>query len=88
LQHGRTLAFAQFRQKNDLPIGKLERIMMGVGLVHVDLPELSHLMPELTLWAKDMRGRAQNFLLKGEFCAGEQAYGHVPVIDRSETTRG
>lgn len=87
LQHGRTLTFAQLRQQNDLPIGKLERIMMDVGLVHVDLPELSHLVPELTLWAKCTAGLALHFILEGELRTGKQAYGHVPVFDRSETTR-
>jgi hypothetical protein len=61
--------------------------MMGVGLVQVDLPELSHLVPELATWAKDTAGLAQNLRLKTELRTGKQAYGHVPIFDRSETTR-
>jgi len=44
LQHGRALAFAQQRQHHDLPVGKLERIVMDVGLTHVDLAEPSNLV--------------------------------------------
>jgi hypothetical protein len=46
LQHGRMLALAQLRQHDDRPIGKLERIVMGVRPVHIDWPELSYLERE------------------------------------------
>ena len=44
LQHGRALALGQTRQQNDLPVGELQRIMMGVGPIVVDLPEPSDLV--------------------------------------------
>ena len=86
LQHGRALTFAQLRQEDDLPIGKLKRIMMGVGLVHVDLPKLSHAVAELTICAEYPGGLALHFLLEGELCTGKQTYGDVPVLDRSKAT--
>ena len=39
LQHGRALAFAKMRQQHDLAVGKLQRIMVRAGVVHVHLPE-------------------------------------------------
>ena len=44
LQHGRALAFAQQRQHHDLPVGKLERIVMNLGLAQIDLAEPSNLV--------------------------------------------
>ena len=41
------LAFAQPIEQHDLPVGKLKRIVMCVWIVHVDLPEPSHLFQEL-----------------------------------------
>jgi len=61
--------------------------MMGVGLVHIDLPKLSQAVAELTPRVKYASGVALHFPFKGEFCAGKQAYGHVPVVDRSKATR-
>jgi hypothetical protein len=47
LQHSRVLTLAQLCQQHDLPVGELQRIMMGVGPIVVDLPEPSHLVPGL-----------------------------------------
>ena len=39
LQHGRVLSRAQASHQNDLPIGKLQRIMMRTGTLRIDLTE-------------------------------------------------
>src|SRR5437763_11160628 len=39
LQDGSTLAIAQTREQDNLPVGKLERVVMRHGVVHVDLPK-------------------------------------------------
>jgi hypothetical protein len=41
------LTFAQAVNQHDLPFGKLQRIVMDVGLIDVDLPEPSHLLLNL-----------------------------------------
>ena len=44
LQHGRALAFVEMRDQHNLAVGKFQRIMMGAGVIHVDLPEPGNLM--------------------------------------------
>src|SRR5262249_21099808 len=39
LQHGRALTLAQARDQHHLPVREFQRIVMGHGVVHVDLPE-------------------------------------------------
>ena len=39
LEHGRALAFAKMRQQHDRAVGKLQRIMVRAGVVHVHLPK-------------------------------------------------
>jgi hypothetical protein len=40
------LTFAQLSELHDLPVGELQRVVMHVGLLQVDLPEPSHLLPD------------------------------------------
>ena len=47
LQHCRTLAIAQTRDQHHLPVGKFQRIVMGHGVVHIDLPEAREPLPDL-----------------------------------------
>ena len=44
LQHGRLLTCAEMREQHDLAVGKLQRIMMRAGIVHVYLTESRHSM--------------------------------------------
>ena len=44
LQHGRALTFAQPGDQHDLPVGKLQRVMVNVGVVHADLSESGYLL--------------------------------------------
>ena len=87
LQHGRVLTFAQMSQQHDLAIGELQRIMMDLRLVLVDLPESSHLVSNLAQWLPKTDGLILHVLLEGEFGAGKQAYGHMPLSDSGETIR-
>src|SRR5436189_6211741 len=47
LQHGCTLALAKAREQHRLPVRKFQRIVMGHGVVHVDLPEARKPLPDL-----------------------------------------
>ena len=44
LQHGRLLTCTKMREQHDLAVGKLQRIMMRAGIVHVYLTESRHSM--------------------------------------------
>src|SRR5436190_11469643 len=46
LQHGCTLALAKAREQHQLPVRKFQRIVMGHGVVHVDLPEARKPLPD------------------------------------------
>ncbi len=47
LQHAQPLTFAQRGNQHDLRVGKLQRIVMRVRIVHVDLSEPNDFLPEL-----------------------------------------
>jgi len=46
----RYLTLAQARDQHHLPVRKFQRIVMGHGLVHVDLPEACEPLPDLLVW--------------------------------------
>src|SRR6516164_8376704 len=50
LQHRRTLTLAQARDQHYLPVREFQRIVMGHGIVHVDLPEACEPLPDLLVW--------------------------------------
>jgi hypothetical protein len=68
LQHGRTLTFAQLRQKDDPPDAKLKLVMMSIRPVLVDLLELSHLVSQPLV--EDDSGLTSHFLVECELGAG------------------
>src|SRR4029078_6786211 len=84
LQHGRVLTLAQLPSQDDLPIGKFQSVMMNVWLVFVDMLKLSEAMSELP--ANDHANIPLHLFLKGKFCSGKQAHGHVTILDRGKTT--
>ena len=81
MQNRCVLTVAQIRDQYDSPVRELERIVVHVAPVRVDLPEPSHLLPEFPKpqtrqeAAKDML--ALNLVLKRNLCAGKKAYCHV-----------
>ena len=89
LQHRRTLALAQAREQHHLPIGKLQRIVMGHGIVHVDLPETREALSDLLVRKDaDAEGRlAFDILVEGDLGARQQADRDVGFADRGEPAR-
>jgi hypothetical protein len=70
LQNSRNLTRPQSRQENDLPVGELERIMMGMRLISVDLAKLSDLSGCFLSLVKKVESRLIfHALLEGEFGA-------------------
>jgi len=47
LDHSRVLAWPQPGDKHGPPVGKFQRVMMGIGVAQVDLPKPSHIGPKL-----------------------------------------
>jgi len=44
LQHSQGLPFAQAGDLNDPSVREFQRVVMGIGLVQIDLPEPGHLL--------------------------------------------
>jgi hypothetical protein len=51
------LSFTQPGKQHDLPIGKLQRVVMRVGLLQVDLPEPRYLLRDKFLTPEDLKNR-------------------------------
>jgi len=64
------LAFAQPGEQNGLPVGELQRIVMHVRLAHVDLPELSHFLPEFHDGEKTKNALVNDYLFERDLRAG------------------
>jgi hypothetical protein len=65
-----------------LTVGKLERVVVHIRLVLVDLAKASDLVPEPIA---DTKGDlADQFPIKGKLCSREQADRNVGIIDCSE----
>jgi hypothetical protein len=47
LDHSRVLAWPQPGDKHGSPVGKFQRVMMGIGVAQADLPKPSHIGPKL-----------------------------------------
>src|SRR5215470_14316981 len=89
LQHGRTLTLAQARDQHHLPVRKFQRIVMGHGVVYVDLPEACESLPDLLVWqnAGAKRRLAFDILVERNFGAGQQADRNTRFAGRRKTAR-
>ena len=78
------LALAQAREEHHLPVRKFERVVMGHGIIGVDLPEAGKALPDLLVRQDtDAEGRlAFHILVKSELGAGQQAHRDVRFADR------
>ena len=69
------LAWPQPGDKHGPPVGKFQRVMMGIGVAQVDLPKPSHIGPKLApAWqqaAEDMI--VFGFPIEHHLCARQQA---------------
>ena len=89
LQHGRALTLAQARDQYHLPIREFQRIVMGHGVVEVDLPEAREPLPDLLVWqnAEAKRRLAFDILIERKFGAGQQADRNIRLANRCEPSR-
>jgi len=87
LQNGRNLAREQASKQNDLAVGKLKRVVMGVKLMAVDLPKLSYLSFCLAAWMKEVKsGLVFHRFVEGEFSARKQTNRNFWLSNSSETS--
>ena len=89
LQHGRALSLAKAREQRHLPIGEFQRVVMGHGVVHIDLPEACKPLPDLLIWQNThtKRGLAFDILLERDFGTRQQADRNIRLADRREPSR-
>src|ERR1700738_4829380 len=85
LEHRCFLPFKHVRQEHDLPVWKLQRIMMGSRVVLIDLPEDRRRMGDhIRLPAKQHTWAAHYRLGKGELRSRKNANRRVGIFRRSE----
>ena len=85
LEHRCLLPFKHVRQEHDLPIWKLQRIMMGSRVVLIDLPEDRRRMGDhIRLPAKHHTWAAHYRLGKGELRSRKNANRRADIFRRSE----
>src|SRR6516165_11767806 len=89
LQHGRALTLAQARDQHHLPVREFQRIVMGHGVVYVDLPEACETLPDLLVWqnAGAKQRLAFDILVERNFGAGQQADRNMRFAGRRKTAR-
>src|SRR5262245_47924770 len=89
LQHRRGLARAKAREQHYLPVREFQRVVMGHGVVHVDLPEAREPLPDLVVWQNTdaVRGLAFDILVERDFGARQQADRNIRLADRREPSR-
>jgi hypothetical protein len=80
LQDRRALTLAQASQQHDLPAGELQRIVMNMRLIHIDLPEAGDLLLDPSN-REETEGRlAFDIPLKCKLSAGKQANDNVRIF--------
>src|SRR6266545_1207781 len=82
LQHGRALSLAKAREQRHLPIGEFQRVVMGHGVVHIDLPEACKPLPDLLIWQNTdaKRGLAFDILVERDFGTVARARARVRAL--------
>ena len=80
------LTLAQPGEQHDLPVGELQRVVVRVWLLHLDLPESSYLLPEF-LAPEDLKNMlALHFPLERDLRAGKKTHSYMRFSDGGETT--
>jgi hypothetical protein len=87
LQNGGNLTREQARKQNDLSVGELKRIVMGVKLIVVKLPKLSYLSFRFAGWVKEVKsGLVFHRFLEGEFGARKQTNRNIGLSNSRKTS--
>jgi hypothetical protein len=86
------LTRAQMREQHDLAIREYQSIVMGAGIVQVDLPEPRDFVRERPRMppehAELKSGRpALDLVLECDLGAGKQAHGNLPLSDGRKSDR-
>ena len=86
LQHCGTLALAQAREQHHLAVREFHSIVMGHGVVHVDLPEACEPLSDLLVRenADAERRLAFDILVERNLGAGQQTDRNMRLPDRGE----
>jgi hypothetical protein len=77
----------QPRYQHDTAAGKFERIVMGVPLVHIDLPKSCHPMTGAGLSEETEGAIVAHVVSEREFRAGKEADRHVRFSNGGEAAR-
>jgi hypothetical protein len=81
------LTFVEPGEQHDLPVGELQRVMMRVWLLHLDLPKSSYLLPDEFLAPEDLKNMlALHFPLERDLRTGKKKHGYMGFSDGGEAT--
>jgi hypothetical protein len=84
LQHRGALAGRQPRHHDDLAAWEFERVMMDVGVIHVDLPESGNFVLDPSLAEQAEGAIVLNLLVEGDLGAGQQTNRNIGLADGRE----
>jgi hypothetical protein len=92
LQYACTLTYAEMREQHDLAIGELKGIMVRAWIVHVDLPEPSHLVTDVLRFPLEKaqlksRNHTLDFALERDLGARKKAHGHLGFPNGAKPAR-
>jgi hypothetical protein len=92
LQNRSMLAEAEVGEQHDPAVGKLDGVVVGAGVIHVDLPEASYPMrdhPGLLIEEAQKKSGllALDVAVERELGAGKQADGYVRLADSRKSLR-
>src|SRR4051794_11306958 len=77
LQDGGDLAIDQLRDLQKLAIGKFQRIVLNVRIVHIDLPKTCDLVIHTSLAKKAEGTLVPDIIVEGHFRSGQQTDRHL-----------
>jgi hypothetical protein len=87
LQDSCRLAGHEARYQHDLPAGEFQRVMVDVGIVHIDLTESGHAMGDARPAEHAESAVELNVAVESELRTGKQADGHVGFTDFGKAAR-
>jgi len=81
------LTFTQPGKQHDLPVRELQRVVMHVWLLQVDLPESSYLLLDEFLVPEELKNTlAFDLPLERDLRAGKKTYSYMWFPDGGKTT--
>jgi len=77
LQHGCALPLRQISEKNDFSVRELQRIVMSMRVVAVDLSKPGYSLLDFPMHEEPNPGLVSNYLLKGQLGSRKEAHSHI-----------